>query len=248
MIIIWRNGSVSPTDNISASLSYPNSLFVSSDDEIFVSNDFHPGCRVDRWTLNGTSLSSPIFTCKQCKGLFIDVYNNLYCSETERHRVLRTSLSNTDNTTTIVVGTGCSGNAANRLSSPRGIFVTNNLDLYVADMDNDRIQFFRRGERNATTVAGNGVSGTIALNRPTGVVLDGDGYLFIVDSWHHRIVASGPAGFRCLVGCSGLAGSASDRLNNPQTLSFDTDGNMFVTDQDNGRIQKFLLCNGTCGE
>ena len=71
-------------------------------------------------------------------------------------------------------------------------------------------------------------TGTIVLSRPTGVVLDADGYLFIVDSGHHRIIGSGPGGFRCVVGCSGLAGSASDHLSSPATLSFDTDGNMFV--------------------
>ena len=189
-----------------------------------------------------------MFTCEQCQGLFIDVNNNLYCSETYRHQVVRTSLSNPNNTTVIIAGTGCSGYTANRLSSPRGIFVANNLSLYVADYWNDRIQLFQAGERNATTMVVNGPNGAITISRPTGVVLDGDGYLFIVDSGHHRIVGSGPEGFRCVVGCSGLAGSAPDHMNNPQTLSFDTDGNMFVTDRDNNRIQKFILGNGTCGE
>ena len=186
-----------------------------------------------------------MFTCEQCQGLFIDICDNLCCSETYRHRVVRISLRNPGNITIIVAGTGCSGYTANRLSSPRGIFVTNNLSLYVADYWNDRIQLFQAGEMTASTVVVNGPNGAITISRPTGVVLDGDGYLFIVDSGHHRIVGSGPEGFRCVVGCSGLAGSASDRLNNPQTLSFDTDGNMFVTDQDNNRIQKFLLGNNS---
>jgi hypothetical protein len=247
-ILVWRNASVNPTNIPLPNLHNPGSLFVSSNAEIFVDND---SCdrRVDRWTLNGTQLPSLMFTCEQCQGLFVDIHNNLYCAETYRHQVVRTSLNNPDNTTTVVAGTGCSGWSSSRLSSPRGIFVTDNLDLYVADYWNDRVQFFRRGERDATTVAGQAASGTISLKHPTGVVLDGDGNLFIVDESNHRIVASGPNGYyRCVVGCSGSRGSAANQLNYPQTMSFDTDGNIFVTDRDNRRIQKFFSCNDTCGE
>ena len=246
-ILIWRNESVNPTKTIFASFSSPYSMFVSSNDEIFIDNGYYY-TRVDRWTLNGTQLPSPMFTCTQCYGVFVDVYNNLYCSETDRHQVVRTSLSNPDNTTIIVAGIGCQGSTSITLDHPRGIFVADNLDLYVVDRDNNRIQLFRRGERDATTLAGNTASGTISLSHPTGVVLDGNGYLFIVDCDNHRIVGSGPYGFRCLVGCSGSRSSASDQLWYPQTLGFDTDGNMFVTDWLNSRIQKFLLANNSCSK
>ncbi|CAF4128305.1 unnamed protein product, partial [Rotaria sordida] len=70
---------------------------------------------------------------------------------------------------------------------------------------------------NGITLAGNGAINTITLNCPSGIVLDADNYLFIVDSSNHRIVRSGPNGFRCLVGCYG-GGSASNQLLNPQTI------------------------------
>ena len=144
-IIIWRNGSTSRTTNITTSLSYPYSLFVSSDDAIFVVNDYS-NHQVDRWTLNGTRLPSPMTSCHQCSGLFVDINNNLYCSQYAFNQVVRTSLSNPDNTLTIVADNGCPGSTLNMLSSPYGIFVTTILDLYVADSGNDRIQLFRRGE------------------------------------------------------------------------------------------------------
>jgi hypothetical protein len=76
--------------------------------------------------------------------------------------------------------------------------------------------------------------------------LDAQKYLFIVDSLNHRIVGSGPNGFRCLVGCYGF-GSQSNQLNVPFSLSFDRSGNMFVTDQGRRRIQKFeYLENSSC--
>ena len=96
------------------------------------------------------------------------------------------------------------------------------------------------GQLNGTTVAGNGI-GNIALSCPTGVVLDGKNYLFIVDSFNHRIIGSGPNGFRCLVGCSGSNGSASNQLLFPQSMAFDSSGNIFVTDQGNNRVQRFTI-------
>ena len=207
---------------------------------------------MERWTFNNTTSSSislpAISICLGCAGLFVAVNNNLYCSQYFSYQVVRKSLNSLDNTLTIVAGTGCAGSTSDLLDLPYGIFVTVTLDLYVADFGNDRVQLFRSGEMSATTVAGNGSVGTIALCGPTGVVLDADGYLFIVDSLSHRVVGSGPGGFRCVVGCSGAWGPASNQLNNPQTLSFDKGGNIFVTDMENNRIQKFLLSNNSCSK
>ena len=96
---------------------------------------------------------------------------------------------------------------------------------------------------NATTAAGNGTPSTIILNLPTGVALDGDEYLFIVDSGGNRIVGSGPNGFRCIVGCL-----VSNQLNGPQSLAFDSYGDIYVTDQYNSRVQKFSLATNSCSK
>ena len=119
------------------------------------------------------------------------------------------------------------------------------MNLYVTDCNNNRVQMFRVGERNGTTLAGNGSSGTIDLHRPVGVVLDGNGYLFIADAYNDRIVASGPNGFRCIIGC--VAGGSS-AVNRPRTMHFDSDGNLLVMDSGNSRLLKFLLVNSSCGQ
>ena len=135
------------------------------------------------------------------------------------------------------------------LSSPAGIFVDSNITLYVADTGNDRIQRFSAGQTNATIIAGNGAPSTITLLSPMDVVLDGDGYLFIADTNNHRIIGSGPDGFRCVVGCTGSPGSASNQLMNPRSLSFASNGNIWVADYNNRRIQKFTLeHSNSCGE
>ncbi|CAF4131525.1 unnamed protein product, partial [Adineta steineri] len=86
----------------------------------------------------------------------------------------------------------------------------------------------------------------ITLYCPTGIILDAEKYLFIVDNGNHRIVGSALNGFRCLVGCFG-AGSQSNQLNYPFSFSFDSYGNMFVTHSLNHRIQKFQYLEESCG-
>ena len=148
----------------------------------------------------------------------------------------------------MVAGTGCPELATNKLNSPAGIFVDFNLTLYVADSGNDRIQRFSSGQADATTIAGDGAPSTIILSSPMDVTLDGDGYLFIADTNNHRIIGSGPYGFRCVAGCTNSSGSDSNQLMNPRSLSFDSFGNIWVADFNNSRIQKFILNNNSCGE
>ena len=182
-----------------------------------------------------------------CSGLFIDISNTLYCSMGSHHQVLKRSLNDSATTTTTIAGSASSGSGSNQLNYPLGIFVDINFDLYVADSGNDRIQLFPSGELNGITVAGSGSPDiTITLSLPYAVVLDADHYLFITERGNHRIIGSGPYGFRCLVGCSG-SGSGSNQLNNPTSLSFDIDGNLFVADSYNNRIQKFILMIKSCG-
>jgi DNA-binding beta-propeller fold protein YncE len=243
-IVMWLEGSINFTKIISGGLYYPYSIFVTIAGDIYVNNGYMSG-RVDKWTSNATNSTPAMYVNSSCFGLFIDIYDNLYCSMYFLHQVVMKSRNNSTNTSTIVAGTGCPGLISNMLFNPYGIFVDIDLNLYVADYNNNRIQLFSGGQLSGTTIAGNGVS--ISLAYPTGITLDADGYLFIVDNSNNRIVGSGPNGFRCLVGCSG-GGPASDELWGPQTLSFDSYGNMFVIDVGNDRIQKFLLATNSCGK
>jgi hypothetical protein len=244
---VWFNNSINPTTTISGNLSTPYALFVTITGDIYVDNG-HLNQQVDKWTLNTNSSVPAMYVDSECWGLFVDINDTLYCSLRYLNQVVTKSLNSDSNTTIIVAGRNQSGSSSTKLSNPEGIFVDINFDLYVADWGNNRIQLFKSGQLNATTVVGNKSSNpTITLNGPTGLVLDADGYLFIVDWGNNRIVGSGPNGFRCIAGCSGN-GSASNQLRGPQTLSFDSDGNMFVTDCGNNRIQKFVLLTNSCGK
>ena len=244
---IWSEGSPWPTRNISAGLNYTYGVFTSIFGDVYIDNGKYKQ-RVDKWTLNATNGIVEMYVTGICFDLFIDVYDNLYCSTEPRHEITKKPLNSPPNSWIRIAGSGSGGSTSTELNQPRGIFVTAQLDLYVADCSNNRIQLFRSGQFDATTVAGNGAQGTITLDHPTGIILDADEYLFIVEYYTHRVVTSGPYGFRCIVGCTGTNGSASNQLNHPHSIRFDSYGNLFVADSWNNRIQKFHLATNSCGK
>ena len=243
---MWFEGNMTPTSIISDRVNLSFSLFVTNLGNMFVDNGYYYN-QIDKWSINTASNNSIMFVTESCYGVFLDINNTFYCSLRLLHQVVSKSLDDISNALKGVAGTGCSGSTSNMLSTPTGIFIDIDLDLYVADSQNDRIQLFSRGQLNAITIAGNGLSGTITLAYPTGVVLDGDGHLFIVDRGNSRIVGPGSFGFECLIGCSG-SGSTPHQLSSPFTMAFDAYGNIFVTDTFNNRIQKFTLKTGLCSK
>ena len=236
-----------PIRTISNGVPYPYSVFVTADDNVFVSNN-GSGNAVSMWTPNATNGALLMNLTSPCCSVFVDINSTLYCSLDLNHTVLALSTSSGNNTTSVVAGNWSKGANCTQLDTPYGIYVDSNLNLYVADGLNHRIQFFKNNQLNGTTVAGNGASGTISMDVPTAITLDRYGFLFIVDQNHHRVIGAGPTGFRCIVGCSGLSGSSSSQLLSPRWLAFDVDGNLLVTDFSNGRIQKFLLASNSCSK
>ena len=221
-ILISNNDKLSK--KISSNLSNPSSIFVTNNGDIYVGNQVNHG-RIDKWiAANETWTTVMMNVTLSCSAIFVDIYDSLFCSMFDIHRVDKKW---TSGTTAVVAGS-----ELNSLNHPWGIFVDINLDLYVADFGNNRIQLFRKNQRNGITVAGNGSEPlTIELNSPTGIVLDGDRHLFVVDHGNNRIIGSDENGFRCI----------NDKLSSPQTMSFDSYGNIYVTDRDNHRIQKMSL-------
>lgn len=247
LIQMWSTENDTPTRNLSTTFAKVSDIFVANDGDIYVANENNG--QVIKWELKQTNSISVVNFSASCYSLFIDTNNTLYCSIDDQHQVRKISLINSNTSVSILAaGTGTSGSSSTTLNSPRGIFVSDGFNLYVADCGNDRIQLFRFGQLNATTIAGSAVSGTISLNCPTDVILDADDYLFISDTNNHRIVGSKSSGFQCLVGCYGRHGAGADEFNHPRGLAFDSFGNLFVVDKDNDRIQKFLSINNTCSK
>ncbi|CAF0832185.1 unnamed protein product [Adineta steineri] len=245
-ILTWSQWNNISTTNTYSNLNNPYSLFMSMTGDIYIDNGYSYG-RVDKYTFNSSNRVTVMNVNGSCYGLFIDVSNNLYCSLKNHHQVVKLLLNNGTTIPTIAAGNGSAGPLSNMLNSPQGIYVDSNLNLYIADSANNRIQFIQTGQLNGVTIVGNGSSTNFILNYPTGIVLDANGYLFIVDSYNHRIVASSYYGFRCIVGCSG-GGSTASKLSFPQSMAFDSYGNIYVTDGNNSRVQQFTLETNNCSK
>ena len=103
-----------------------------------------------------------------------------------------------------------------------------------------RIQLFHLGEKNGTTIVDEKTTKPFLLKCSTGIILDADRTLFIVDK-KRRIVRLGSDEFRCIGACSDTLSSGSNKFSEPRRLSFDGHGNIYVSDHSNRRIQKLLL-------
>ena len=244
---IWPEGSTSSVKLSGVKLAEYGSMFVTIDGDVYFEKDGEQG-KIYKWSKNTTTTVLVKEFKGLCYSLFIDIDNTLYCSVHHASKVYSSSFIDNGSSLTIVAGTGSTGLSSDELQNPSGIFVNTNFDLYVADTGNGRIQLFRSGERNATTVAGRGTPQNLTLNNPTDIVLDANGYLYIAESKKNRIIRSGFDQHQCIVGCTSSNGEEPNKLDQPYSMRFDSYGNIYVADTHNHRIQKFTLITNSCGK
>lgn len=241
-VLIYTQNPLALTQNITGGLRAPAGIFVTMNGDIFIDNGYAHG-RVEKYSLSNTTVGVPVMRINDsCSSLFVDVNDVLYCSLTNLHQIRKISLNSSDfNQTAMAAGTGICAPASDTLCFPRGIFVDSNLDLYVADTANDRIQLFPFAELNGTTILGNGSSSSaIVLRGPTSVFIDGSQHIYIVDSGNRRILRSTSTGYRCIIGCTPSTTVSAI------ALAFDSRGNIFTLDEQNRRIHQFLLTRNAC--
>jgi DNA-binding beta-propeller fold protein YncE len=224
------------------------SIFVAYNGDLYVDgfNGSSSTHQIVQESINTTAWNAVMHPDGPCHGLFVSIYNDIYCSISHLHIVQRRRSIGKIYSKETVAGNGTAGAADNQLNNSRGIYVTCDLDLYVADCDNNRVQLFRFNHTFATDSFTS--SGTLVLSCPTSVVLDANQSLFVVDSGNHRILRHHRGSFQCIVGCTGQPGARTDQLNQPSTLALDSRGNLYVLDRGNRRVQQFALLNTSCGK
>ena len=97
---------------------------------------------------------------------------------------------NSTGTTVAGSATGFSGIRASLLNNPYSLTLDSSNALIITDYMNHRIQFFRVGQSNGTTIAGiTGVSGSSAtlLREPYWAVIDSQLNLYAIDTYNNRI-------------------------------------------------------------
>ena len=140
-------------------------------------------------------------------GMAFDADGNLLVVNSQNSRIQRFTKDGK-----YLGGFGVKGSGPGELDLPWGIAVDNNGDVYVADWNNHRVQKFSPdgehlltfGSGKATGVSPDGgtpyVHATEArvavnpndLNHPTGVAVDADGDVYVVDWMNERVVIFDP--------------------------------------------------------
>lgn len=87
------------------------------------------------------------------------VYPNLlYIADSKNNRIQKYIVGDLVATTVAGQVNGVSGSLATYLDSPPCVRVDSTGEIYIADLDNNRVQFWSNGASSGETVAGNGTS------------------------------------------------------------------------------------------
>ena len=191
------------------------------------------------------------------RGVAIGPGDKVYIADTGNH-LIRTI--ERDGTIKTVAGNGTAGFGGDGgygsnaiFSSPTGLAMTSQGDLYIADTGNHRVRVIDSGA-NVRTVAGtsspgfsgdNGSATQARLNNPVSVAVDAAGHLYIADRDNHRIRQVTFATNRIVtVGGNGTGAFNGDAVG-PQTSFFapsgvgvDTLNRVWVADSRNHRIRQ----------
>lgn len=123
----WHNGSCSPT----------RGLFVLLSDDVYISHG-NGEMRKSIDTMDTFEIVKQF--CDECYAIFITINNVIYCSMETKNFIVTKSLDSKSDRITVIAGTSVAGHEAHMLYCLKWIFININLDLYVADSDNNRIQ------------------------------------------------------------------------------------------------------------
>ena len=146
---------------------------------------------------------------------------------------------------------GSNGAGNGQFSTPSGVAVDGNGNVYVSDANNSRIQKFdsnggylsQWGRYGSYAVPSGGLGGYDSSDGrgqffyPRGLAVDGSGNVYVADSNNNRIQKFDSNG--AYVAQWGSLGSGDGQLNQPSGVAVDGAGNVYVADTNNNRIQKF---------
>jgi sugar lactone lactonase YvrE len=235
---------IADTDNESIRKVTPNGILTT------VAGNGATGYFGDSGPATNASLNYPF-------GVALDAVGNLYIADLGNGRIRKVGANGI---ITTVAGNGDQGYSGDggpatnaSLFSPGGVAFDGVGNLYIADVDNQRVRKVDTNG-NITTVAGTGALGYYGdggpatnadLDYPSGLALDAAGNLYIGDPGNERIRKVGTNGIITTVAGTGASGYYGDGgpvtnadLDYPSGLALDAVGYLYIADVYNQRTRR----------
>jgi DNA-binding beta-propeller fold protein YncE len=207
--------------------------------EVYVVNEV--GNNVQVYSLTGTLLRTMTgFNAPQYVAL--DGLGHMYVSNFNTQRVLKYTTGNGTTAGALVgtLGTG-GGSFDGQLNGPTGVAVGPDGNVYVGELNNNRISVFAPTGEFLRKFGGPG-SGPGQFNGIRHMEFDAQGRLWVGETGNDRVqVVDAFGGFLGQLG-TGSAGNAEGQFNDPHGFVVRADGAVWVADRNNHRVQVFNPC------
>jgi hypothetical protein len=196
----------------------------------------------------------------QPTGLAVDSSNNLYIADSS-HNCVRMLANGSNGVAALTTVAGTCGSAASTTPKPNGLVVDASNNLYISIQDTEVLPtvstyqvLLQVPKANPCVMAGtpsalvpnvcSGITGSVVLNAPSGLAINGMGDLFIADTGNNcvRQIAN-LATYKTAVGqCSNdSSGNPATALNRPYGLTFSPTQSLLVTETGPDNVVSYVL-------
>jgi tripartite motif-containing protein 71 len=218
--------------------AYPSGLTVDASGNVYVTDTNHH--RVQRFTSTGafvvawgTEGDGPYGQFQFPQGVAVDPRGDIHVADTqnERIQVYRHRFTGPHEPTALFGGPGTGDGL---FSDIRGIAVSRDGFVFVADKNGDRLQKFTTFGAWAAAWGSSGDADG-EFGGPTGVALDTSGVVYVTEHLNGRVQKFTPAGL--YVGQWGSAGAGAGQFTGAWDIAIDAANRVYVVD--GHRIQRF---------
>lgn len=179
-------------------------------------------------------------------GVAVDASGNVYVADTNSQRIKKITPSGVVSTFagSGAVGAGDYTGVSATFNFPRGIAIDASGNLYVGDVDSNKIRKINTAGR-VSTLAGNTSSGdvdgstvTARFARPSELAIDASGAVYVADRDNSKIKKISPTGVVTTLSGGITDGDVRESFSSPSGVGVDSSGNVYVADAGNGKVYK----------